>query len=279
MSVIAIGDLHGCRERLEVLLGRLNFDPAVDTLWLTGDVVGRGPDALGVLRLLRDLQDRVVAVMGNHEPYLIALAAGLLDAEPPHALRDLLNAPDAAELLAWVQQRPLVHIDRDLGWGMIHAGLHPDWDVAQVAHWGKALTETIQGPNGAQFCADQVLARPPERWEDCHDHERRLHFALAVFTRTRLIDPLYRFHWPSKPPHDHPARFLPWFDLPERRWDEVRWVFGHWAARGLVQSRHVLGLDSGCIWRGSLSAARLGAGAPEVVSVPCPEGYEVRGHE
>lgn len=60
-----VGDLHGCRDLLDEALARVQFNPAVDRLISVGDLVDRGPDSLGCLRLLKEPWFH--AVRGNHE--------------------------------------------------------------------------------------------------------------------------------------------------------------------------------------------------------------------
>lgn len=69
---IAIGDIHGQRAELEILLGRLPALTAADTLLFIGDYLDRGPDAAGVVRLVREelpqrTPARIVTLRGNHE--------------------------------------------------------------------------------------------------------------------------------------------------------------------------------------------------------------------
>ncbi|WP_030991848.1 polynucleotide kinase-phosphatase [Streptomyces sp. NRRL S-1813] len=78
-----IGDIHGCRSELETLLGRLGYELARDALGravdaahpegrtavFVGDLVDRGPDSPGVLRLVMGMvgAGHALCVPGNHE--------------------------------------------------------------------------------------------------------------------------------------------------------------------------------------------------------------------
>jgi serine/threonine protein phosphatase 1 len=81
----AIGDIHGCLEKLVRLLEVIRYDPAADRLIFLGDYIDRGPASQGVLDLLLRLQrdnPAHVFLMGNHEDNLLAyLSAWMQDAE------------------------------------------------------------------------------------------------------------------------------------------------------------------------------------------------------
>jgi serine/threonine protein phosphatase 1 len=73
-KIFAIGDIHGCSAKLELLLNRLPFDREHDTLVFLGDYLDRGPDTRGVLNQLCQLRAEgvhLVPLMGNHEYLLL----------------------------------------------------------------------------------------------------------------------------------------------------------------------------------------------------------------
>jgi bis(5'-nucleosyl)-tetraphosphatase (symmetrical) len=137
MAVYAIGDLQGCLDPLQRLLDRIEFDPARDRLWFTGDLVNRGPQSLQALRFVRALGELAVAVLGNHDLHLLATA--FADSRPRKrrdTLEDILQAPDRDELLEWLRRRPLLHHEAELAFTLVHAGLPPQWDLAAAQRRG-----------------------------------------------------------------------------------------------------------------------------------------------
>ena len=229
-----MGDIHGCREEFEQLLVRVRFDPAADQLFLVGDIVNRGPDSLGALRLARTL--RANAVIGNHDLHLLHLHAGHRRQKGGDTLDELLTAPDAGELCAWLASQPFVRALEDVY--MVHAGFHPDW------------TDPVAALAGSDPLAPDAAAR----------------FA----TRVRFCDATGR-----RPTSDatHPGPpFVPWFEHYDAAKHHDRTVvFGHWAALGLVQRPYVRGLDTGCVWGGQLTAWI--AGEDQLVHVPAARAY------
>lgn len=268
MATYAIGDIQGCGEELEALLEKTGFDPAADRLWLVGDLVNRGPGSVRVLRTLRGLGDRVRAVLGNHDIHLLALAGGGIAPGRKDTGVEVLEAGDAGELLDWLRARPLFHRDEELGWGIVHAGLHPGWDLEEAGSRARAVERCLRGPEGPAFAASLSAEALPAREPEGDDEWQWLRFSAAVLTRTRHCTADGEFAWGANEPPE--PRFRPWHAHPEGRWRGTPVVYGHWAAQGLARGSDTLGLDSGCIWGGALTAARLDSEPAELYQVGCP---------
>jgi len=266
VAVWAIGDLQGCLGSFQRLLEQLRFDSQRDELWLTGDLVNRGPDSLGTLRYVRALGDCVTTVLGNHDLHLLAVAAsggrGLREGD---TLTEILNAPDCDELLQWLSSRPLFHHDPTLKTALVHAGLPPEWTIADANTRAREVSTAI-ATDGAGFYAE-MYGNQPDRWSPQLGRIDRLRFTVNCLTRLRMLDSEGRAVFKFKlHPRLAPAGTLPWFAVPGRRNRRTRIVFGHWSTLGLYEGSGVVGLDTGCVWGRELTAYRLDRPAPRVVA-------------
>jgi bis(5'-nucleosyl)-tetraphosphatase (symmetrical) len=268
VAVYAVGDVQGCYEPLQRLLAQLRFDPSRDLLWFAGDLVNRGPHSLKVLRLVRSLGERAVTVLGNHDLTLLAVAAGYRQARRKDTFHGILNAADREPLLDWLRHRPLLHHDPALGFTLVHAGLAPQWDLAQAQACAAELEAVLRGPGYRDFLA-QMFGSEPRRWAVSLTGIRRLRFIVNCLTRMRFCHPDGTLDFAQNgAPGSQPSALLPWFELPGRRNADLKVVFGHWAALGYYRVPGIYALDSGCVWGNRLTALRLDD--PETVHwVPC----------
>lgn len=72
-KIFAIGDIHGCFDKLRKLVGKIEIDFDHDLLVFMGDYIDRGPDSYEVIEYLADLKNRyprTVFLKGNHEEML-----------------------------------------------------------------------------------------------------------------------------------------------------------------------------------------------------------------
>jgi len=276
VALYAIGDLQGCHAEFMALLERLKFDPRRDRLWLTGDLVNRGPASLAALRAVKSLGRAVTVVLGNHDLHLLAMAFApktVKRREPE--LEAVLDAPDAAELLDWLAARPLLHRDDALGWTLIHAGLPPQWTLTQAESCAREVEKALRDDVAAML--EEMYGDEPDRWSASLKGAARLRFTVNCLTRLRFVDHKGRLVLSYKGTiADAPAGAMPWFRHPERATKDDAFVFGHWSALGYLAEPGLRCLDTGCVWGGALTALRLDEdGAP--VRLPCRGGRSAGG--
>ena len=274
MATYAVGDLQGCLTPLDHLLERVAFDPAIDRLWLVGDLVNRGPQSLECLRRIRDLGSAAVTVLGNHDLHLLATAAGIRQPRPRDTLSPILESPDGPELLEWLAGQPLLHHDPELGWTMVHAGIPPQWDLQTAIREAAAVSLALREPFSRQPFLRQMYGDEPAQWNPRLNGIERLRFAVNALTRMRFLHSDGRLDFSDKrPPEEAGTHLQPWFAAPDRAMQGQRIVFGHWSALGVRQGKDWLSLDSGCVWGRKLTMVRLEAEVndnPQFWRANCP---------
>ncbi len=218
-----IGDVHGCPDELEALLGACGHDQGDDVV-LTGDVIAKGPDSRTVLAMMREL--RLRSVCGNHDAHVLRWKAAR-DAGGPMARFSPTHVKlaESFDVADWslLQSLPLHLALLEHNALVVHAGLVP----------GVALA--AQDPS------------------------------LLMNLRSVRADGTG-----SKRPDEGVA----WGSL----WHGPELVlFGHHASAGLQEYPFAIGLDTGCVYGGKLSALIL----PErrLVSVPAKHEYSVIARE
>lgn len=252
MACYAIGDVQGCFDELQALLARIGFNRQHDRLWFVGDLVNRGPKSLEVLRFVKELGERAVTVLGNHDLHLVTQHEGFEKKRKDDTFTDVLRAPDAKELVDWVRARPMMHVEG--GWAMVHAGLLPQWSIERAVSLAHEVEHALRAPNYREFLANMYGSKP-ERWDESLSGWDRLRVIVNAMTRMRFCTPegAMEFRTNGVEP---PAGYRAWYDTRPSN-DEKAIVFGHWSARGLILTERVAGLDTGCVWGGPLTALRL----------------------
>lgn len=268
MATYVIGDVQGCLDALKRLLDRCRFDPAADRLVFAGDLVARGPDSAGTLRFVRTLGKAATTVLGNHDLHLLGAAHGQREAR--EGLDQVLHAADADALLDFIAGQPLAWHDPQLDVLVIHAGLAPQWSVAQTLALAAEAEAMLRDPASRAAFLPQMYGNEPARWSDALRGAERLRFVINCLTRARYCSADGDFEFYEKgAPGNQPATLLPWFAVPGRASIDTRVVFGHWSSLGRIEwpQWRVWGLDTACVWGGSLTALRLDDCA--IVQVGC----------
>jgi bis(5'-nucleosyl)-tetraphosphatase (symmetrical) len=269
MALYAIGDVQGCDAELGALLGALKFSADRDRLWFVGDLVNRGPDSLKVLRRVRSLGDAAAVTLGNHDLHLLAVAFGGARLRSDDTLTELLAAPDREALLEWLIGRPLMVEDAALNLSLLHAGLAPQWDRDTARSCARELELALRQDPEKLF--SRIYGDQPDCWDAALKGEARLRFIANCFTRLRYVDTGGRLMLRAKgsPKKHQDQALIPWFEAPGARWRGTRIVFGHWSTLGFFRNADVIGLDTGCVWGGALTALRLDAPEAAPVQIGC----------
>ena len=272
MTRYAIGDVQGCDAELRALLKKIGFRADRDQLWFVGDLVNRGPGSLATLRFVRSLGANAAVVLGNHDLHLLAVAHGAQRRRKSDTLDEILSAKDREPLLEWLLGCPLAHAaGRDL---MVHAGLVPQWSATRTVELAAEVSAALRKDARALF--ENMYGDEPDEWHEELAGYERLRFIINVLTRLRVCTAAGRVDLASKgEPAPAPSPWRPWFEHAQRRSRDARVIFGHWSALGLVLRPEVIGLDTGCVWGGALTAFDLDEPrAP--LSVGCAEHQRIK---
>lgn len=270
MTLYAIGDVQGCAQKLSELLYKISDAPVTQKWVFVGDLINRGPDSLGTLRMIRQLGDAATVILGNHDLHLLAVSQGIRSTHVLDTFEDILNAPDREEHLDWLRHQPLAHFENNHLF--VHAGVLPQWSVVQTLARAKEIETALQGPDWVSHLR-AMYGNTPNQWSDTLVGPDRLRCIINVLTRLRFCTPDGAMEFVTK---ENAAAalpgYVPWFDIPERTIQTSTVVFGHWSSLGLVMRPNLIGLDTGCVWGGQLTAVRLHDRALFQIGCPAYQG-------
>lgn len=253
-KIYAIGDVQGCAPSLKTLVKKL---PKNSRMIFLGDLVNRGPDSLGALRKLKSLQEsgRAECILGNHDLHLLAIDAGLRKPKGLDTIEPILSAPDRKELIQWIRNRPMALSNGNVL--MVHAGVLPQWDLQQTIECAQEVEKTLRSKSYKEFLAN-MYGNTPNKWSNKLSGYERLRVITNALTRMRFCTPTGQMEFESKEGLEQgPKGYIPWFTVPSRKTQDVLTYFGHWSTLGLLRQHNVIGLDTGCVWGGKLTAMQI----------------------
>ena len=253
-KIYAIGDVQGCSPSLKALVKKL---PKKSKMIFLGDLVNRGPDSLGALRQLRALQEsgRAECILGNHDLHLLAIDAGLRKPKGLDTIEPILSAPDRRELIDWIRNRPMALSNGKVL--AVHAGVLPQWDLQQTIECAQEVEKILRGKSYKDFLAN-MYGNTPNQWSKSLKGYERLRVITNTLTRMRFCTPTGKMEFESKEGLEQgPKGYIPWFTVPGRKTQDVLTYFGHWSTLGLLRQHNVIGLDTGCVWGGKLTALEI----------------------
>ena len=253
-KIYAVGDIQGCAPSLKALVKKL---PVQSKMIFLGDLVNRGPDSLGTLRLLKQLQEEkhIECILGNHDLHLLAVDAGIRKTKGLDTVQLILDAPDRADLMNWLRHRPMALSNGKVL--TVHAGVLPQWDLQQTIECAQEVEKALRKKSYKEFLAN-MYGNTPNKWSNSLKGYERLRVITNALTRIRFCTPTGTMEFESKEGfEDGPKGYIPWFKTPKRKTQDSLIYFGHWSTLGLLQHGNVIGLDTGCVWGGKLTAMEI----------------------
>lgn len=251
MTDYFIGDIQGCFEGLQKALANIEFSPGKDTLWLTGDLIARGEDSLATLNFLTRHESAVRTVLGNHDLHFLAVANKIKPENPKDNLSSLLNSKKLSFYCDWLRNQPLLLELPDNSGFMSHAGLPPDWDSVAAEKWASQLHNILKAQDYVELLKI-MYANNPAKWTDELSHQEQLVYSVNGLTRMRYCSKQGTLDFAEKCVPSELSTYsdlIPWFEFQSFRFDDMNWVFGHWAAlMGHANKDNIYALDTGYVW-------------------------------
>lgn len=266
-SNFVFGDIQGCRQNLLMLLKDVHNNAINPKLLFLGDLINRGPESLATLRHIKALGEQAKVLLGNHDLHLLATAHGIRQTQRSDTIAQILEAPDRDDLLDWLRHQPLAIFENNHL--LVHAGVLPQWTAQKTLELAHEVETVLRGPDWIDFLRE-MYGNEPAKWDDALTGSDRLRCIVNALTRIRFCSADGTMDLKSKEGSATPdSNNMPWFDVPGRLTEDVTVVFGHWSTLGLIMRPNLIGLDTGCVWGGKLTAVRLED--RQVFQVDCPQ--------
>ncbi len=292
MAVFCVGDIHGCFDEFQELLNSVRFDPSQDLLLATGDIIGRGPKPLETLHFFMNYKDCIITVLGNHELSLLrnystwkalpdedSKTKYLNQLKAPE-LKLILNEDNGEKIIDYIRTRPLCYYDSSRKLFLSHAGLSPEWTIAEALCYAKEVEKVLNSDLFSWFTIN-MFSDKPSRWSKAikknhssnkvtstnksnfktnvpisENEMRRYIYTVNAFTRMRFCKPNLSLDFQCKDTPEIAQNYglTPWYLLSTGLKKDETIIFGHWAAlNGDSKIQNIIALDTGCVWNGSLT--------------------------
>lgn len=218
--IITVGDIHGCIEEFALLLESVSYQQGKDRLILLGDLIDRGPDPAGVVKLAREVEAE--CIMGNHEEKALRWRRH-------EKIKALWKANNSTH--HYMNPMLPIHPDRLAQWAQI-----PDKDWDWIATWPCYIhiNDAWTAVHAGCFPGVEIERQKPND-----------------LMRIRYVDPIkMKVVTPTKK-GEQPDNCVCWTEL----WKGPRRIiYGHETYKNTKASEFSLGIDTGCVYGEKLTA-------------------------
>ena len=265
MANYAVGDIQGCYKEFDKGLKKINFNEKKDRLWISGDLINRGPDSLKTLERIYSIRSSVNIVLGNHDLHFLARHYADRKAAKNDTLEELLASSKCEKYAKFLLKQPFIFSKKiklkngdKKKYIMVHAGLPHYLTFKECMNLNK-LSQEFLNKNPKKNLKKIFFHHRKNNFKIISMKDKLAFFINAV-TRIRICDKEGKIMFAFKKGlKDLPFNFVPWFKLKiSALTRNDRLIFGHWAAlNGKTNKQNIIGLDTGCVWGNKLTFLRL----------------------
>ena len=265
MANYAVGDIQGCYKEFDKGLKKINFNEKKDRLWISGDIVNRGPDSLKTLERIYSIRSSVNIVLGNHDLHFLARHYADRKSAKNDTLEELLASSKCEKYAKFLLKQPFVFSKKiklkngdKKKYIMVHAGLPHYLTFKECMNLNK-LSQEFLSKNPKKNLKKIFFHHRKNNFKIVSMKDKLTFFINAV-TRIRICNKEGKIMFAFKKGlKDLPYNFVPWFKLKiSALTRDDRLIFGHWAAlNGKTNKQNIIGLDTGCVWGNKLTFVRL----------------------
>ena len=265
MANYAVGDIQGCYKEFDKGLKKINFNEKKDRLWISGDIVNRGPDSLKTLERIYSIRSSVNIVLGNHDLHFLARHYADRKSAKNDTLEELLASSKCEKYAKFLLKQPFVFSKKiklkngdKKKYIMVHAGLPHYLTFKECMNLNK-LSQEFLNKNPKKNLKKIFFHHRKNNFKIISMKDKLAFFINAV-TRIRICNKEGKIMFAFKKGlKDLPYNFIPWFKLKiSALTRDDRLIFGHWAAlNGKTNKQNIIGLDTGCVWGNKLTFVRL----------------------
>ena len=177
------------------------------------------------------------------------------------SLKEVVEADSNKQIFKWLLKMPLMLeiVDEFTGNSFLiaHAGIPEIWSPEKTKELASEVTSLLQ--ENPLKVLQSMWGDNPNQWNEELVYDERCRIIINYLTRMRFVDKNCKLDLKNNTVKAS-AGFKPWFKYSSKVHEEKKqyYVFGHWAAlNGQTDDPHFIGLDTGCVWKGKLTALRL----------------------
>ena len=257
MSTYVIGDVHGCFDQFIRLVKKIDYDSKKDQIILTGDLVNRGPKSLDVLNYCM-ADKNITTVLGNHDLYLLYL---IRINQGKGKLKKIVEAANNKQIFEWLITRPLLiqafNQSTNNKFIITHAGIPEIWSLEKAQDLADEVSQAMT--NHPSRVLKAMWGDDPKSWRESLTGNERYRIIINYLTRMRFLSNAACLDLKNTSAKASKGS-KPWFHYESASYKKMKqyYVFGHWASlNGQTNNPHFIGLDTGCVWKGKLTALRM----------------------